>query len=131
MPIRVNELTPAEQSLTPTGLESLASEVLALREEMIASEAQVAYLLEAVHPANLASARNLVHYLALRRNDIRDLQHRLARAGLSSLSGCEPHVLVTLDRILALLNMARGVPVADADSAPVGFREGERILSDN
>jgi pyruvate kinase len=131
MPLRVNELTTSEKALTPSVLDVLASEVLALREELIASEAQVAYLLEAVHPANLPSARNLVDYLALRRNDIRDLQNRLARAGLSSLSGCEPHVLVTLDRILGLLNMARGVPVADTDSAPVGFREGEHILADN
>src|SRR5687768_17655026 len=103
MKSRTNELTSTEQGLTPAVLESLASDVEALREQLISSEAEVAYLLEAVHPENLPSARNLVHYLALRRNDIRGLQHRLARAGLSSLNGCELHVLVTLDRIIALL----------------------------
>jgi len=131
MKSRTNELTSTEQGLTPAVLESLASDVQALREQLISSEAEVAYLLHAVHPENLASARNLVHYLALRRNDIRSLQHRLARAGLSSLNGCESHVLVTLDRVLALLNMARDIRVSDTDAAPVGFREGEAILANN
>lgn len=127
----MNAPTSTQRDLTPAVLESLASDVEAVREQLISSEAEVAYLLEAVHPENLPSARNLVHYLALRRNDIRGLQHSLARAGLSSLNGCESHVLVTLDRILALLNIARDKPVRDTDSVPVGHREGEGILADN
>src|SRR6266446_945860 len=89
-------------------LDAIASELNAIRDDLIAREADVAQLLEAVHPDNLPSARNLVHYVALRRNDIRDLQQRLSSVGLSSLSGCEPHVLATIDSIIALLNLAGG-----------------------
>jgi hypothetical protein len=38
-----------------------------------------------VHPDHCGSARNLMHYLALRRRDIRQLQSKLAGLGLSSL----------------------------------------------
>jgi pyruvate kinase len=37
------------------------------------------------HPSYRASARNLLHYLALRQQDIREVQKRLASLGLSSL----------------------------------------------
>ncbi len=127
----MNELTSTEQVLAPAVLDSLASELKALGEQLIASEGEVAHLLAAVHPENLPSARNLVHYLALRRNDVRDLQHRLARAGLSPLSGCEAHVLVTINRIIELLSIPRDTHLPDTDSEPVGFREGEAILADN
>lgn len=108
-------------------LQALASELLALRNDLVTREADVAQLLEAVHPDNLPSARNLVHYAALRRNDIRDLQQRLSSVGLSSLSGCEPHVLATIDSIIALLKSA----TPDTKSEPVGFSEGEKILARN
>jgi len=112
-------------------LKALASELKAIREDLIARESDVAHLLKAVHPENLSSARNLVHYVALRRNDIRDLQRRLSSIGLSSLSGCESHVLATLDSIIALLDLARGARVSNINVEPVGFREGEQILADN
>ena len=114
-----------------TELKALASELVALRGDLIAREAEVAPLLEAVHADNLPSARNLVHYVALRHNDIRDLQQRLSTVGLSSLSGCEPHVLATIDSIISLLNAASGGRALDLKSEPVGFAEGEEILADN
>lgn len=48
----------------------------------------------------LASAQNLLHYLALRNIDLRPLQDRLARLGLSSLGRAEAHVLATIDAVL-------------------------------
>src|SRR6266571_4333961 len=104
MVIRMNERLTSERA-PPAVLKGLASELQAIRQDLIARAADVAQLLEAVHPDNLPSARNLVHYVALRRNDIRDLQQRLSSIGLSSLSGCEPHVLAKLDNIIALLNL--------------------------
>ena len=131
MAIRTNESTSTEGGRNPTVLKALASELQALREDLIAREADVAQLLERVHPDNLPSARNLVHYVALRRNDIRDLQQRLSSVGLSSLSGCEPHVLATIDSIIRMLNLAGGARVRDANAEPVGFSEGGEILADN
>ena len=60
----------------------------------------------ALHEAHRRSARNLAHYLALRRHDIRKLQAQLAQIGLSSLGRTESHVLNavrTVDRVLNVL----------------------------
>ena len=116
---------------TPDELDQLARELHELRQRIKSAESELAPLLDAVHADNLQSARNFIHYLALRRYDIRDLQQRLAQVGLSSLGRSEPHVLITIDRIIELLALARGQPVPPSDGEPVGFREGERILADN
>ena len=51
------------------------------------------------------SAINLIHYLALRRIDIRDLQNKLADAGLSSLGRCEAHVVDSISNLLDILSI--------------------------
>lgn len=60
------------------------------------------------------SAENLAHYLALRGHDLRPLQRRLARQGVSSLGRCEPYVLAKLDQIRAVLSCLAGEPGAGA-----------------
>lgn len=51
----------------------------------------------------LRSAKNLLHYLAMRRIDIRPLQERLMLQGLSSLGRAEPHVLASVDAVISSL----------------------------
>ena len=58
----------------------------------------------AVHPDHRPDAVNLVHYLALRHGDVRQLQRRLGERGLSSLGRCEPHVLATVESVRAALD---------------------------
>ncbi|HEX6309906.1 MAG TPA: pyruvate kinase [Longimicrobiales bacterium] len=120
-----------DPALTSRVLDRLALEVQQLRQDLLAGEAEFEDELARVHPDNRASARNLVHYLALRRHDVRALQLRLARVGLSSLGRSESHVLVTVDRVLAMLALARGGEPAEVEPPPVGFRQGERILARN
>jgi pyruvate kinase len=54
------------------------------------------------------SARNLLHYLAFRRFDLRREQACLANWGLSSLGRSESHVLHNLDAVLSWLYLQRG-----------------------
>jgi len=61
-----------------------------------------------------ASVANLAAYIALRRNDLSELQLDLAARGLSSLGRSEAHVLETID---AVIEAVRGAP--DADGARV------------
>jgi pyruvate kinase len=117
--------------LAPEVLDRLGLELQELREQLIAGETELADVLASVHPDNLRSARNLVHYLVLRRYDLRPLQLRLARAGLSSLGRCEAHVLATINRVIALLALARGTSPRDGPVPPVEFSQGERILNAN
>jgi pyruvate kinase len=49
--------------------------------------------IERVAPDRRESAKHLVHYLALKQTDLRDLQTELSRLGLSSLSHCESCVM--------------------------------------
>ena len=83
-----------------------------------------------VHLEHRASAGNLMHYLALRRHDIRQLQSQLAALGLSSLGRTEAHVISALHAVINVLNrLARsdGTCLPPSDVAP-GFGEGTALL---
>ena len=79
------------------------------------------------------SVRNLIHYLALRRHDIRELQEELAALGLSSLGRMEAHVLAGIEAVLKLLNRLAGREwVSPNGSGPgVEFAEGKTLLRAN
>ena len=74
------------------------------------------------------SARNVAHYWAIRQLDLRDLQHRLAAFGLSSLGRSEPHVEATIrivrSAVLAMLEDEWRPPVASA----VGADDSRELL---
>ncbi|MGP8144476.1 MAG: pyruvate kinase [Thermoplasmata archaeon] len=57
--------------------------------------------------AQRESARNLLHYIAFRRFDLRREQARLAQWGLSSLGRSESHVLYNLDVVIGWLDPRR------------------------
>lgn len=75
-----------------------------------------------------SSARNLVHYWAIRQCDLRELQSRLAAFGLSSLGRSEPHVQATLllvrAAVLAMLEDSWQPPAP----AIVHADEGRQLL---
>ncbi|HNP23940.1 MAG TPA: pyruvate kinase [Panacibacter sp.] len=56
-----------------------------------------------LHPSQLSSAYNLVQYLALRSEDVRNLQDQLHMHGLSSLASSESHIRYQLQSILTWL----------------------------
>jgi hypothetical protein len=58
----------------------------------------------AVDPTHRRDAVNLVHYLALRQGDVRNLQRWLGARGLSSLRRCEAHVLATVESVRAAID---------------------------
>jgi pyruvate kinase len=85
--------------------------------------------LRAVDPAHLPSARNLLHYLALRRQDLRELQDRLAAVGLSSLGRAESCVESTLDRVLDLCHLA--TPVQGRSAPAITPSRSHRAAADS
>ena len=89
-------------------IESLISQLQPIRLEVLQAEQQFREELDHVYLGNLQSARNLVHYVGLRRHDIRELQEDLGRLALSSLGRLESHVMATLDALLALLYKIAG-----------------------
>ena len=63
-----------------------------------------------VHTSNLKNGINLLHYLALRSMDIRDLQDQLHAFGLSSLASSESHIRGQLLSILQRLGKQVKIP---------------------
>ena len=78
------------------------------------------------------SARNLLHYLAFRRFDLRREQARLAHWGLSSLGRSESHVLYNLEAVLGWLGPLLDRP-AGSRRTPAGSdpEHGRRMLDRN
>ena len=76
-------------------LGGLRAEVDGLLDKLCDAESTWAQWLDNVAPEHRASARNLVHYWAIRQVDLRGLQARLAMHGLSSLGRSEAHVQAT------------------------------------
>lgn len=110
-------------------LNQLLGELVAIRIALVQAEGEAGRLLRRVHSSQLKSARNLVHYLALRRMDLRPLQPRLTALGLSSLGRSEAHVMASLDAVIRILHALARKPWPSAwDSGPVGFEEGRALL---
>jgi pyruvate kinase len=79
--------------------EDLIAQLDQLHHEAVELEEKLAPAIERVHPNFRKSAKNLLHYLALRHHDIRELQENLSRLGLSSLGRAEGHVLASLQAV--------------------------------
>ncbi|WP_310447069.1 pyruvate kinase [Thiobacillus sp.] len=109
------------------------AELAAIRADMVSDLALSQPHLERIHPNYLHSARNLLHYLSLRRRDLRPLQLRLAALGLSSLGRAEAHVLATVDEVLSVLNRLdqRACPAVGKETEVIDFSHGERLLADH
>jgi pyruvate kinase len=109
--------------------EDLIAQLWALRRSMLESEQRFAKDIATVAPTHLDSARNMVHYLALRATDLRPLQDKLAWLGLSSLGRAESHVLASVDKVLGLLHMLSGQPWQDRSAEePAGSVSSRHLL---
>lgn len=99
-----------------------------IKEEAQQLEEELAGTLEKVKPMYKLSARNLIHYLALRRHDIRELQNDLRLLGLSSLGGIEPHVMASLNAVLMTLYNLVDHPVT---SQVIHYQPSDHFVGNN
>jgi len=75
------------------------------------------------------SALNLAQYLALRQNDLRELQAALMPWGLSSLGRIEARVMPNLEAVITTLQVICGKDSAKHNRPPIeAFFEGNRLL---
>jgi pyruvate kinase len=105
----------------------LEGELEAVLDTAKALEERYAPQLAQVHPDQRQSALNLLHYLALRQRDIRELQEDLSALGLSSLGRAEAHVLATVHAVLHALRSLRGSR-RKRKKPPVTFKQGRKRL---
>lgn len=83
--------------------------------------------LEQLHPDQLLSGLNLVHYLALREHDESALQDDLRALGLSSLGRSGAHVLASLHAVRHAVRALRG-RAGKRTKGPVSFKQGEKLI---
>lgn len=104
-----------------------------LRAAAISMEREYREAVQCVVPAYRHSARNLLHYLALRQGDMRDLQRDLALLGLSRLGHAEAHVLGSIDAVLDALHALSGQRMPHTGDAvtAVNLRNGGTRLGDH
>lgn len=81
-----------------------------------------------IHPNHVLSAQNLLHYLALRSHELRDVQLALIERGLSSLGILEAHTLATLNSVIAALECLHGCTPSVAPIAPIHVTESQQLL---
>jgi pyruvate kinase len=106
----------------------LQGDVIQLLTQLEQAESLWSPWLTAVAARHRASARNLVHYWAIRQNDLRDLQSRLTAFGLSSLGRSEAHVEATLSLVHSAIGAMLGNGWCPPEPPTVRVEEGSRLL---
>jgi pyruvate kinase len=107
----------------------LLEQLWTLRQSMLDSEKRHALAIDAVGAPQRDSARNLIHYLALRATDLRAVQEKLSWLGVSSLGRAESHVLANVDKVIGILHRLTGQDWQDhSQDEPAGSVSGRQLL---
>ncbi len=111
----------------------LLHQLTSIRADMVDLESKKNSEIQRLAPHWRLSARNLLHYVALRRHDIRSLQEELVPRGLSSLGRCESYVMANLETVLGILHEASAAEIErlSPDKIPVDFSLGKDLLARN
>jgi pyruvate kinase len=123
--------TPGPPDWLPEQLRQLIDALESIRSDMVGLEAALSEPGRDIHPSHALSAANLLHYVALRRHDVRQLQEQLAALGLSSLGRAESHVLGALDAVLRILYRLTDRDhgsLPERPGSPTRFSDGKALL---
>ena len=112
---------------TDLELGKVVSELTAIRSDMFEAENRYLPDWQAIPDEHRRSARNLLHYLALRKRDLRPLQDQLAALGLSSLGRAESQALANVQLVLDLVRQLGTHDVNDYHPV-TSFGDGRALL---
>ncbi len=84
-----------------------------------------------MHPESREGARNLVHYLAIRKSDTNELRGSLRRLGLSSLAHAERNVLGSIDAVEQALSRLSGADGVDPEELGIALRRRNPTADDH
>jgi pyruvate kinase len=112
-------------------LEAIRHQLRQIVERAGELEARFESDLALAHPDFSASARNLLHYVALRQFDIGDLQKQLSELGLSSLGRSERHVAASIEAVRQALDALAGGAEFDERKQEEAFAEGTTLFERN
>lgn len=111
-------------------LQRLTDQLEIIRSEMLELEANALAGQYDLHESQSESARNLLHYLSLRRRDLRPLQDQLAALGLSSLGRAESHVKASVETINNVLHrLIDNHHEPENSGGTLGYQKGSDLLN--
>ena len=114
--------------INPEKIDRLIGEIDSIIQKCRAWQIEYAYLMERSHPDLALSTRNLLHYLALRSRDLRDIQRRLGNLGMSRLAKAEAHVMSSLIATRRILHALKGGENRESQIALVTFKKSKKLL---
>ena len=88
-------------------------------------------LLDKVAKEYLESARNLIHYRAFRRFDLRSTQKKLRNIGLSRFANAEGHILASLSISRYILQNLAKIDSDNYAKPRLSIKKGKRLLTKN
>ncbi len=106
-------------------LDLIKQQLSALEEKMLAEVKKKQDLLKSIHSKQQPAAKNLLHYLTLRNEDIRELQDWLHIHGLSSLASSESHIHRQLQAILQRLG--NSYPAGQLDPCTYAYNQQQIV----
>ncbi|RPH54468.1 MAG: pyruvate kinase, partial [Lysobacterales bacterium] len=107
---------------------ALSRDLDELRRAMIEFESRHAQVLSNIG-AHRTSAKNLLHYLAMRKRDLRSLQTELATLGLSSIGRAEAHALSAVNAVRNVVRQLAKQEIHELhDEAPCDLASGASLL---
>lgn len=112
-------------------LEPMIAQVDAIIEKAQEEEAAYQADIQRVHAHYRQSARNLIHYRAMRQLDIRDLQKQLGNMGFSRLAKSEGHVMASLFITRNLLKSLLNKKPLTLPRNQLSPRKGRKLLNTN
>ncbi|WP_134440034.1 pyruvate kinase [Methylacidiphilum caldifontis] len=108
--------------------------LFSIYKEALQAEQTYHSLIDSAHSDNRLSASNLIHYLVLRRYDLRQIQDALSDWGISSLGRSESCVLWSLEKVLEALGQevpSRPYPLSRQEGAALLVRNKQRLLGES
>ncbi|MEO1262829.1 MAG: pyruvate kinase [Bacteroidota bacterium] len=125
-PTTVDKATRKKEKLS-----GMIAQIDAIIEQAVLNEKKHEQALANVHPNYKKSACNLLHYRALRSKDLRKLQKKLQRMGLSRFAKSHSHVMASLQTNRAILaGMLEEKPL-DIPTNELSFKKGTTALRTN
>ncbi|MBT8384560.1 MAG: hypothetical protein KJO83_02495, partial [Bacteroidia bacterium] len=115
----------------PNKLKEIAAAIDMVIDKIAAFEKHYEREIHNAHPNYRRSAKNLIHYLALRKIDVDILQEKLDEIGLPNAPGYEKNILHNLLIFKTIVSSLLKEELPDADMDHLTHKEANRLLKRN
>ncbi len=110
-------------------MKKLEKDITNLYRSLLNKEFIAKQVAEMADPSYRLSAMNLVRYITLRNQDLRNVHDNLSEAGISSLRSCEGYVMQNVTSVLRLVKLINGEswnPQEEVET--IGYKASKKLL---